>query len=146
LAIIGGSLLSKKELFFINSKIASENYIHFHGVSNKKLNEFYNLTHCLLYPSSYEGFGLPLLEAQKAGCPIIAANASSIPEVVGQSGILIDEISSSEIVKAILKLSDNKFRNQKIEQGMLNADRFTWEKTFNETLDFYKELFKNKNI
>ncbi|MFT6797695.1 MAG: glycosyltransferase involved in cell wall biosynthesis, partial [Maribacter sp.] len=116
-------------------------YIHYHGVSNEKLNEFYNLAHCLLYPSSYEGFGLPLLEAQKAGCPIIATNTSSIPEVVEQSGILIDEISSTKIVEGVLKLSDKDFRKERIEHGILNAKRFNWNKTFNETLDFYKELY-----
>jgi mannosyltransferase len=145
LAIIGGSPLSEKELFFINSQLKTENYIHFHGVSNKKLNEFYNLAHCLIYPSSYEGFGLPLLEAQKAGCPIIAANTSSIPEVVEQSGILIDEISSTKIVEGISKLSDKDFRKEKIEQGIINAKRFTWENTFTQTIAFYKEQFLKTN-
>ena len=146
LAIIGGSPLSEKEIFFINSQISTENYIHYHGVSNKKLNEFYNLAHCLVYPSSYEGFGLPLLEAQKAGCPIIAANTSSIPEVVQQSGILLDDISVDAIVKGILTLADEEFRKEKIEQGLLNVHRFTWENTFNETIAFYKELFLKTNI
>lgn len=145
IAIIGGSPLSEKETFFINSQIANENYIHFHGVSNKQLNEFYNLAHCLVYPSSYEGFGLPLLEAQKAGCPIIAANTSSIPEVVKQSGILIEEISVEAIVTEILKLANEEFRREKIEQGLQNVKRFTWENTFNETIAFYNELFLKIN-
>ena len=48
---------------------------------------------CLVYPSSYEGFGIPVLEAQKAGCPVIALNASSIPEVIGESPLLIEELT-----------------------------------------------------
>lgn len=145
LAIIGGSPISEKETFYINSQIGSESYIHFHGVSNERLNEFYNLAHCLVYPSSYEGFGLPLLEAQKAGCPVIAANTSSIPEVVEQSGILLEEISVEAIVEGIKQLADEKFRSDKIEQGIKNANRFTWENTFNETVTFYKELFSQSN-
>lgn len=145
LAIIGGSPLSDKEVFFINSKIKSDDYLHLYGVSNEKLNEFYSRAHCLIYPSSYEGFGLPLLEAQKAGCPIIAANTSSIPEVVGTSGILMDNISSEEIVKGILKLSDTTFRQKKIAEGIINANQFTWEKTFEETFNFYEELFQFKS-
>lgn len=144
IAIIGGSPLSDKEVFFINSKISRDNYLHLSGVSNEKLNEFYGLAHCLIYPSSYEGFGLPLLEAQKAGCPIIAAHTSSIPEVVGSSGILINEISSNEIVKGILALGDTTFRTKKIREGIVNANRFTWEKTFKETMEFYEALFLNK--
>ena len=141
IAIIGGSPLSEKELFFINSQLPKADYVHFYGVSIQKLNEFYNLAHCLIYPSSYEGFGLPLLEAQKTGCPIIAVNISSIPEVVGASGILIDEISAEEVVKAVLKLADPMFRQEKIKQGITNANRFTWENTFKETISFYKELY-----
>lgn len=144
LAILGGSPLSDKEVFFIKNKLGDENYIHFHGVSNEALNEFYNLAHCLVYPSSYEGFGLPLLEAQKAGCPIIAANTSSIPEVVGNTGILIDNILSSDIVKGILKLSDTGFRAQKVAEGIANAGKFTWKKTFEETMAFYESLYQNK--
>lgn len=142
LAIIGGSALSEKESAYINSKLKKEDYIQFNGVSNEQLNEFYNLAHCLVYPSSYEGFGLPLLEAQRAGCPVIAMNASSIPEVVGDSGILLEEESPQEIANQIHKLMHADFRTGFIEKGFVNSQKFTWDNTFDQTMRFYEQLFE----
>jgi len=62
-------------------------FVHFKGVSIALLNQIYNSAFCLLYPSEYEGFGIPILEAKRAGCPVLAYNSSSIPEVAGDSGI-----------------------------------------------------------
>ena len=140
LAILGGSALTEKELIYINSKLKKEDYVHFSGVSNETLNKFYNLAHCLIYPSSYEGFGLPLLEAQSAGCPVIAMNTSSIPEVVEDSGILLEEESPQQIAKYIKKLSDQNYRELLVQKGYKNVKRFTWDNTFIKTLDFYKSL------
>lgn len=140
LAILGGSPLTDKESIYINSKLKKEDYIHFNGVSNETLNKFYNLAHCLIYPSSYEGFGLPLLEAQRAGCPVIAMNNSSIPEVVGDSGILLEEASSQLIANHIQKLSDNDYRNKLVQKGFDNVKKFTWDNTFIKTMQFYNHL------
>ena len=146
LAIIGGSPLSEKELVYINSKLKIEDYIHFNGVSNETLNKFYNLAHCLIYPSSYEGFGLPLLEAQSAGCPVIAMNNSSIPEVVEESGILLEEESPQQISHHIKELLNEDYRNDLINKGLKNVQRFTWDNTFQKTLDFYKLLLNQSEI
>lgn len=140
LAIIGGSPLSEKEQAYIKAKLQTEDYIHFNGVSNEELNEFYNKALCLVYPSSYEGFGLPLLEAQSAGCPIIAMNTSSIPEVVEESGILLEEESPQVIAEQITKLLEDDYRNDLVQKGLENVKRFTWSNTFKKTLNFYKEL------
>ncbi|WP_282050982.1 glycosyltransferase family 4 protein [Maribacter aquivivus] len=140
LAIIGGSPLSEKEQTYINAKLKSEDYIHFNGVSNEELNIFYNQALCLVYPSSYEGFGLPLLEAQSAGCPVIAMNTSSIPEVVEESGILLEEESPLLIAEHIKQLLVEEYRNDLVQKGLENVKRFTWSNTFQKTLDFYKEL------
>ncbi|WP_300026570.1 glycosyltransferase family 1 protein [uncultured Maribacter sp.] len=140
LAIIGGSPLTEKEQTYINSKLKADDYVHFNGVSNAELNEFYNKALCLVYPSSYEGFGLPLLEAQSAGCPIIAMNTSSIPEVVEESGILLEEESPELIASHIKLLLDEDYRNDLVTKGLENVKRFTWKNTFQKTFDFYKEL------
>lgn len=140
LAIIGGSPLSEKEQTYIKAKLQTEDYIHFNGVSNEELNEFYNQALCLVYPSSYEGFGLPLLEAQSAGCPVIAMNTSSIPEVVEESGILLEEESPLLIAEHIKQLLVEEYRNDLVQKGLENVKRFTWNNTFQKTLDFYNEL------
>lgn len=141
LAIIGGSALSEKETAYVNARLDRKDYLQVSGVSNEHLNEFYNLAHCLVYPSSYEGFGLPLLEAQRAGCPVIAMNASSIPEVVGDSGLLLEEESPQEIANQVLTLMHPDFRTGLIEKGYTNSQKFTWDLTFDRTLRFYEQVF-----
>jgi len=82
-----------------------------------------------LFPSLYEGFGLPILEAQSIGVPVIASNNSSIPEVVGKSAILIDPKNPNEIAEAVQKiLSDENLKKDLIAKGLENVKRFSWEK------------------
>ncbi|MGC1516559.1 MAG: glycosyltransferase family 1 protein [Maribacter sp.] len=140
LAIIGGTALSEKESTYIHANLKKEDFLQLNGVSNEELNTFYNLAHCLIYPSSYEGFGLPLLEAQSAGCPVIGMNNSSIPEVVGESGILLEEESPQEMAVQIKKLLKPEFRNGFIQKGLINAQKFTWDNTFVKTFEFYQHL------
>lgn len=93
-----------------------------------------------IYPSLYEGFGMPLLEAMASGVPIIASKTSSIPEVIGDAGILIDPINIPEIKEAIERvLLDTSLRDSLKEKGIQRAKRFTWEKAALETLKIYQE-------
>mgnify|MGYP006099482547 FL=1 len=84
---------------------------HFQGVSGEELNIIYNNAFCLLYPSAYEGFGIPITEAMKSGCPVISTNYSSIPEVAGDAALLIDEVTADNIVTEVRKLEDPVFRD-----------------------------------
>ena len=77
----------------------------------------------------------------KAGCPVIALNASSIPEVAGNAGILIDKLDPILTNKIIKKLTQNDFRDEFIEKGIIHSKKFSWDKCCNETLDFYNEVF-----
>jgi len=82
-----------------------------------------------VFPTLYEGFGIPILEAQSAGCPVIASNNSSIPEVASDSALLINPNNAEEIADAIYKLiSDENLRNEIIKKGQENVQRFSWEK------------------
>jgi glycosyltransferase involved in cell wall biosynthesis len=94
-----------------------------------------------VYPSLYEGFGMPLLEAMKSGVPVIASNTSCIPEVIGESGILIDPLDILQIKEAILEvLSDKALHTSLRVKGMKRANLFTWNRAAQETLDLYREI------
>ena len=89
-----------------------------------------------VYPSVYEGFGLPPLEAMACGTPIIASNTTSLPEVVGEAGLLIDPLNISEIASAIEQvIKDAELRTKLREKGLQHAKLFSWETTAQQVLD-----------
>lgn len=139
LVIVGGVALRADE-----KELLQEEYFHYQGISTKDLNILYNNAFCLLYPSSYEGFGIPVLESMSAGCPVVSTNISSIPEVAGDAGLLVDKVEVEEFVKAIWKLENKGFRDEIISKGFEQAKKFSWDKCFEETLEFYKEVVGKK--
>jgi len=141
--IIGGGELTNKEEYNLTSKLGKSNYLNLLKVDAKDLNYFYNKAHCLLYPSSYEGFGIPIAEAQQAGCPVITTNSSSIPEVIANNYFAIVDSSSKKISEKMNELSVNfNLRNETLEMGFEKAKKFSWEKTYEQTKEFYKDLYK----
>ncbi|MHB1005200.1 MAG: glycosyltransferase family 4 protein [Chloroflexota bacterium] len=89
----------------------------------------------LVFPSLYEGFGLPALEAMSCGVPVIAANASSLPEVVGDAGILVDPLNVEAITDGIVRLlSDQRLRAEYASRGLARASAFTWERAARDTI------------
>jgi glycosyltransferase involved in cell wall biosynthesis len=86
-----------------------------------------------LFPTFYEGFGLPILEAQSAGTPVVTSNISSMPEVAGDGAALVDPEDANAIAEAVNKLiSDESYKNDIIEKGLENVKRFSWEKCAKE--------------
>ncbi len=112
------------------------------NVNNSELNELYNFAHALLYPSSYEGFGIPIIEAMKTGCPVLSLKNSSIIEVSGNAAILMEQLSISKFKTAITELHKESVRNEFSEKGIINSMRFNWNKCCKETHDFYSEIYK----
>lgn len=139
LAIVGGKLNEEEERF-VTEILGKDNYIQLGYLSNLELNELYNQAVCLAYPSAYEGFGIPVLEAQRAGCPVIAYNASSIPEVIGNTPLLLNELTISEFHSKLEILKDKVSRDEIINAGLENSKRFSWDKMGNEYVALYKEL------
>lgn len=98
---------------------------------------------CFVFPSYSEGFGLPGLEAMAAGCPVISAKASSLPEVYGQAALYFDPDSVTELVEKInLIYKDTKVRKKLSALGTDQVKKYSWKKTAQETLSIYKEVLK----
>jgi mannosyltransferase len=134
---IVGSKLSTKEILFLNKKLLGR-WRLFTNISNVELNLLYNNAFALLYLSSYEGFGIPLLEAMRCGCPFIALNKSSIPEVAGTAGVLINSLESHLFLNAVNEVKEN--RNAIVELGLCQSLNFSWEKCFTQTIELYNDL------
>jgi len=110
-------------------------------IDDDKLRKLYSTAECFVYPSLFEGFGLPPLEAMQCGAPVIVSNTSSLPEVVGGAGILINPESSSEIAEAIKQvLGDSALRDKMSEASIKRAEFFSWEKTAQDTLKVYSSV------
>lgn len=126
----------------LNNKFVNYSKIVFTGfVPTEDLPIFYNGCKVFVYPSLYEGFGLPPLEAMSCGAPVITSNLTSIPEVVCDSGILINPYDETELTNSIEKiLSDNALRESLIKKGLLQASKFSWHKTAQSTLNAYREI------
>lgn len=116
--------------------------VHFIShVSTSDLIGIYNLAKVYLQPSYAEGFGLPVLEAMACGCPVVASNCSSLPEIVGDASATVDPYEVQDIANGCLKiLSDEKSRNNIIQKGLKRARLFSWEKCAEETLEVYKNI------
>ncbi|WP_448269461.1 glycosyltransferase family 4 protein [Nostoc sp. DSM 114159] len=114
---------------------------HLNYLSNELVALFYSKADVFVYPSHYEGFGLPVLEAMTLGVPVISSNTSSIPEVTGDAAILVDPNNPIELGEAILKvISDSQFRQELINKGKARAKLFSWERTAKETLNAYRTI------
>ena len=115
-------------------------YIHHGHASGERLKNLYHGALCLVYPSAYEGFGLPVLEAMMARCPVIALRTSSIPEVAGDAAILLDAPDERDLADAIVKISGSDTRSELIVKGVVRSKLFSWDATYLKTRAVYEAL------
>lgn len=139
LVVVGGGKFNPEEMTLLNQYIPGR-FNHAGFVSEEELNLLYSNAYCLIYPSLYEGFGIPVIEAMRSGCPVIASNSSSVKEIATGSAILLDKITEDDISHALLKLGDNVIREKLISAGLVNSTKFSWTKMAQETLNFYDEI------
>src|SRR3989338_10116494 len=101
----------------------------------------YNLASVFVYPSLYEGFGFPPLEAMACGVPVIVSHSSSLPEIVGDAGILVDPYQPDELLQALRQvLMDQELADTLRKRSEARAKLFSWEKTVKETLSVFRSL------
>ncbi|BCS51979.1 glycosyltransferase family 1 protein [Geobacter sp. SVR] len=122
--------------------LALENYVKILGyLPYSELPYFYNAARLMVFPSLFEGFGIPLVEAMACGCPVVAADCTSIPEVVGSAGRLFDPGSAEALAENIWSLWNNDTELQAMsEKGLQRAACFTWRETALATLQAYRKL------
>jgi glycosyltransferase involved in cell wall biosynthesis len=102
------------------------------------LANLYQFADTFVYPSLYEGFGIPPLEAMYYGCPVLASNTSSIPEVVGEAGHYFNPNSFDDLVRKLEQiLSDSSLKRKLVEKGYEQESKFSWGKCAEETHSFY---------
>lgn len=125
-----------KALRLVNEVIFTDYF-----VPEADLPAYYSGAEVFVLPSLYEGFGLPPLEAMACGCPVVTSNTSSLPEVVGEAGIMVDPDDIDGLAQAMRQvLTDSKLRDDMISKGLEQSKKFSWGKTAEETLKVYREL------
>ncbi len=131
------------EIYAAPKDFGVEKRVKFLGyVSTDEVVTLLNGAKALVFPSLYEGFGLPVLEAMACGCPVVTSNISSLPEVVGEAGILVDPHSVEDVARGInqaLEFSEEA-RQTAIERGIRQAKKFNWQKAARETIEVFESL------
>lgn len=142
LVIISKKGWKYKDIFNIIKTLRLENDINIlQDIEHEELVYYYNTASVFVYPSLYEGFGLPVLEAMQCGCPVITSNTSSLPEVVGDAGLLVDPYDINYLSENIAKvLNDKNLESSMRLKGFEQAKKFSWEKTTLETIKVYESL------
>jgi glycosyltransferase involved in cell wall biosynthesis len=136
-----GSPFSLEEQHHIANLGLEQQIIHHGNVDDVHLAQLYRSSLALVYPSLYEGFGIPPLEAMACGTAVIAGDQSSIPEIVGDAGLLIDAKNSDALVESLLWLIDQPIEREKlIQKGQQRVQQFSWDKTVAQTSQAYQYL------
>lgn len=136
----------RKKILKLVRKLGLEEDIIFLGyISSEDLAKLYRMATLFAFPSYYEGFGLPVLEAMACGTPVITSNTSSLPEVVGDAGIMVNPRDIDGLTEAIYQvLINEKTRKEMIKKGLDRAKVFSWEKTAQETLKVCQKVYEQR--
>jgi len=146
LVITGKKGWHYENLFETVRHLGLEKFVVFTGyVEDEEAPYLYSGADIYTFPSIYEGFGLPPLEAMSCGTPVVASNTSSIPEVVENAGILLSPKDVESWVKAILRiLRDDTLRKKMSADSLKQAKKFSWRKTARQTIEVYEEVLRGR--
>ncbi len=139
LIIVGSRGWMADSIYNLPRKLGIEDEVKFLGrVDDKDLPALYSGAIALTFPSLFEGFGLPILEAQACGCPVLTSNVSSMPEVAGKGALFVDPDSTDSIIEGIRGIVG--IREELIEAGFKNVRKFSWEKCARQTLEVLESV------
>jgi glycosyltransferase involved in cell wall biosynthesis len=140
LVCFGGGPFSHRELQEIASR-GMESKVSWQSGPDATLANLYTHAAAFIYPSLYEGFGIPPLEAMHYGCPVLVSDTSSLPEVVGDAGLYFSPTDEDSLLTQLDRiLTDSDLRQKLIGRGYVRDQQFSWNTTAAETLQFYREL------
>jgi glycosyltransferase involved in cell wall biosynthesis len=142
LVLAGATGWKNREIYLAKENSAYKENIKFIGHVNLKEREIlFKRASFLVYPSFYEGFGFPPLEAMEANLPVITSNVSSLPEVVGKAALTINPYNINDLARSMeLLIYDNNLRNHLIQEGKIQANKFKWSKTADQYLKIFKQI------
>lgn len=142
LVLVGKKGWKYEDIFMTVKELGLQNMVHFLGyVPDEDLSSLYSSATCFVYPSFYEGFGIPVLEAMACGCPVITSNNSSMKEIAGNAAVLIDPENKEAIADAIeLVISNKKEQERMRKAGLLHVKKFRWETMAQETKNLYASV------
>jgi glycosyltransferase involved in cell wall biosynthesis len=148
LIIIGDDLSGNPDLRRTVVRSGVQNDVRFLGfIPIEVLRIFYDSAKIFVFPSLYEGFGLPPLEAMAHGTPVVTSNATSLPEVVGNAAVLVNPENIFEIMRALHRvLMDEGLRTRMKERGYRQVTKFSWENSVRRVLDVYQQVANGGRI
>jgi glycosyltransferase involved in cell wall biosynthesis len=137
----GSTEFLKPEIKYQNDHGVADNFVYLRG-NDALLKGLYEQAQALIYPSLYEGFGLPPLEAMSCGCPVVCGRTSSLPEVLGPAATFVEDLSSPEAFAAAMTqvVKDSTYRQRAIQAGRSQAEAFSWRRTAELTLMGYRSI------
>jgi glycosyltransferase involved in cell wall biosynthesis len=141
--IAGGKGWKNEAFYHLLKKLSIDEHLVLTGyVPEEDLPALYQGAEVFVYPSLYEGFGLPVLEAMSSGTPVITSNVSSLPEVAGDAALLVNPMEIFDLYKAMEALATRpELRDEFRSKGLERSEIFTWEKTARKTLEIYRKVF-----
>ena len=148
LVIVGFKRWKYSQDFKLIEELGLQDRVHkLDYVSDEDLVAIYNLADLFVFPSLYEGFGIPVLEAMACGCPVVSTKTGCTPEVAGDAAVLVNPYDYTEIANAIKKvLSDESVRTSLIKKGLERIHNFSWKKCAGETLQLFDSVFAQKQV
>ncbi len=146
LALAGGQGWLYEETQKLVAELKLERKVRFLGrVSDLELITLYSMADVFAFPSFFEGFGIPPLEAMACGAPVITSNTSSLPEVAGDAALLVDPNDISALAQAIQTLLENEqLRSELVQKGYLQAQKYTWDMSARRMLQIYRKLYNGE--